>query len=70
MKTRLIALLAGFASAIAGAGGLPPSATYRDLPAQAFEDVKRQDEAQKDAVLQRQLRRDIAPTDFEQIIRH
>jgi cytochrome c peroxidase len=54
MKTRLIALIAGLASVVAGAGGLPPSATYRDLPSQSFDDVKRQDEAQKDAVMQRQ----------------
>jgi cytochrome c peroxidase len=53
VKIRLIACLAGLASA-AVAGGLPPSATYRNLPAQPFDDVKRQDEAQKDAVMQRQ----------------
>src|SRR5690606_15419945 len=38
----------------ATAGPLPPSATFRDLPRQAFEDVKRADEAAKAAVMGRQ----------------
>jgi cytochrome c peroxidase len=49
-----IALCAAVCAVGVVASPLPPSATYRDLPRQAFEDVKRADEAAKPAVMQRQ----------------
>ncbi|HEY0179446.1 MAG TPA: hypothetical protein VGC30_07425 [Dokdonella sp.] len=45
---------AGAACALAVASPLPPSATFRNLPSQSLEDVKRDDEAAKPAVMQRQ----------------
>jgi cytochrome c peroxidase len=58
MNGALIPLLATAAIVAVAAGAtadpLPPDTTYRPLPTQPFSDVKRQDEAAKPAVMQRQ----------------
>jgi cytochrome c peroxidase len=54
VRRTLIVALASTISTLAVSGALPPSASYRNLPSQSFEDVKRQDEAMKNAVMEKQ----------------